>query len=145
MISFCVGFPPFKLIFPPDALSIWLSQRGIVKASFKQQSQWEMGKWRMRGGGELEQQRKKIRLSNGILHVICIFHWQMIWLGCKFDNFKWQWQLRSLLPPHQLPSHPIQRLQLQLLLQFMHSSGSTTDADADDDEDDDEAAGSSCI
>lgn len=48
-------------------------------------------------GGKVKQQWKKIRLSNGILHVICIFHWQMIWLGCKFDNFKWQWQLR---PPH---------------------------------------------
>lgn len=100
--------------------------------------------------GELLQQRKKNRLSNGILHVICIFHWQMIWLGCKFDNFKWQWQLLPRSLPYQHPPspalelHPIQRLQLQLLLQFMHSSGSTADDD-DEDGDDDEAAGSSCI
>lgn len=143
MISFCVGFPPVELISPPSHCQFgW-----IVKASFKQQSQWEMGG--VVDEGELVQQRKKNRLSNGILHVICIFHWQMIWLGCKFDNFKWQWQLLPPSLPQQLPSpvlelHPIQRLQLQLLLQFMHSSGSTADDD-DEDGDDDEAAGSSCI
>lgn len=145
MISFCVGFPPFKLIFPPAHCQFGCANAELLKHRLNNNlnEKWESGVWG-EGRGELEQQRKKIRLSNGISHVICIFHWQMFWLGCKFDNFKWQWQLRSPLPPHQLPSHPIQRLQLQLLLQFMHSSGSTADAD-DDDEDDDEAAGSSCI
>lgn len=60
------------------------------------------------GGGE---RGKKNHLSNGILHVICIFHWQMIWLPGKFDNFKWQWQLASPTPLHTpcLPFSPAQR------------------------------------
>lgn len=122
----------------------YLTDTGIVRASFKRAIS-------MRDEGEVKREKKNNRLSNGILQVICIFHRQKIWLGCKFDNFKWQRQLASTYSSLSAPTttfpcpgqglQPIQRLQLQLLLQFMHSSGSTT---ADDD---DEAAAAlvSCI
>lgn len=44
--------------------------------------------------------------KNEILHVICIFHWQMIWLPGKFDNFKWQWQLATPTPTSIHPTYP---------------------------------------
>lgn len=72
------------------------------------------------------------------------------------------WQLQVAVaagipypPPHTLPTlfpcskkelQPIQRLQLQLLLQFMHSSGSsTTDDDVHDNNDDDDEATASAL
>lgn len=66
----------------------YLTDTGIVKASFKRAIS-------MRDEGEVKREKKNNRLSNGILQVICIFHRQKIWLGCKFDNFKWQRQLAS--------------------------------------------------